>query len=106
MSKLNCWGFIKCGREVGGKNVKELGICPASTIITLDGINSGKNGGRCCWAIKGTFCKESTNSTYAQLLKSNLKTCFCCDFFNLVYREEDKELKDIDDILKKLNKNE
>jgi len=27
MAKLNCWEFMKCGREVGGKNVKELGIC-------------------------------------------------------------------------------
>jgi len=31
MANQNCWEFKKCERQVGGKKVSELGICPAST---------------------------------------------------------------------------
>lgn len=27
---LNCWEFMRCGREVGGKNTEKLGVCPVS----------------------------------------------------------------------------
>ena len=29
--KKNCWEYKKCGREVGGAKVKDLGVCPAAT---------------------------------------------------------------------------
>ena len=57
MAKINCWEFMKCGREPGGMNSIELGICSASVEISIDGINGGKNGGRACWALSGTFCE-------------------------------------------------
>ncbi len=28
---LNCWEFKGCGREEGGRNAHERGICPAYT---------------------------------------------------------------------------
>lgn len=35
--KLNCWEFKKCGRELGGAHVHDLGVCPATEEKRLDG---------------------------------------------------------------------
>jgi hypothetical protein len=56
MDKKNCWEVMKCGREPGGKNAEELGVCPASTDERLSGTHGGKHAGRACWVIAGTFC--------------------------------------------------
>ncbi len=48
MKKINCWKYKKCGQEPGGNKVYELGVCPAATNSTANGINGGKNGGRIC----------------------------------------------------------
>ena len=53
---LNCWEFKKCGREIGGIKVEELGICPAASDTSVNEFNRGQNGGRICWAVAGTFC--------------------------------------------------
>ncbi len=53
--KPNCWEYKKCGREPDGKNVDELGVCPAAADTSFDQINSGTCGGRFCWAVAGTF---------------------------------------------------
>ena len=84
VKKLNCWEFKKCGREPGGAKVNELGICPATTYSLANGINRGKNGGRICWAIAGTFCIEKMHGSFAH----DKFTCMTCDFFKLVEEEE------------------
>jgi len=101
--KTNCWEYKKCGREPDGKNVKELGVCPASTTETADDINSGKNGGRCCWAIAGTLCGKEVQGSFA----AKISNCMACEFFKLVSIEEraSKTLVPILDILNKLEKN-
>ena len=81
MNKINCWEFMKCGRESGGIKVDELGICDASIDITTDGINGGKNAGRICWAIYKTPCAEA-----AGMFK--MLDCVQCDFFKKVKDEE------------------
>ena len=81
---INCWDFVKCGREFGGEKVSEMGICPASIDISHDGLNNGKNGGRICWAIAGTFCKEKMQGFFAKKLLS----CKSCKFFTTVKTEE------------------
>lgn len=83
--RQNCWEYKKCGREPGGINTAEQGVCPASTETKLDGLNFGKNGGRICWAIAGTFCPEGepVGEFAAQLL-----SCIDCDFFKKVKDEE------------------
>ncbi len=82
--KYNCWDFKKCGREPGGPKVRELGICPAAADESSDGLNGGKNGGRICWAIAGTFCDGKVQGTYAQKRLS----CMLCEFYDLVKEEE------------------
>lgn len=96
----NCWEHTKCGREPGGRNVNELGICPASTLADANGINSGKNGGRSCWAISGTFCEGKVQGSFA----SKSMNCLSCAFFRAVWKEENEkaaytETKDILKIL-------
>ena len=84
MFKLNCWEIKKCGREPGGHSVPERGICPAPANTSSNGVNSGKNGGRICWAIAGTFCGGKIQGDFAQKSVS----CMSCNVFRLVKEEE------------------
>ena len=79
----NCWEFKKCGREPGGSNVTEMGICPAATEQRLDGIHNGRNAGRVCWIVAGTYCKGRIQGSFAQ----KHRNCRRCDFYALVNRE-------------------
>lgn len=84
MALQNCWEFKHCGREVGGAKAAELGVCPAATDTSVDGLNSGKNGGRICWIIAGTVCDGEVQGTFAQ----KIPACMACDFFKKVKAEE------------------
>ena len=79
----NCWEVKLCGRQPSGEKVGELGICPATTDKSCDGINEGRNGGRICWAISGTFCGGKIQGTYAQKQSS----CLACDFMQSVKKD-------------------
>lgn len=80
----NCWEFMQCGREPGGSKTGAFGGCPAATAEFRDGINRGKNGGRCCWGVAGTYCKGRVQATMALALLD----CMDCDFFKKVKEEE------------------
>ncbi|MFX0058012.1 MAG: two-CW domain-containing protein [Candidatus Hodarchaeota archaeon] len=84
MARVNCWDYKKCGREVGGSKIEELGVCPASIDSNLTSINSGKNGGRSCWAVAGTLCGGKVQGVFAE----KLVNCVTCDFYNKVLNEE------------------
>lgn len=84
--KKNCWEIKKCGREPKGENVKELGVCPASIDKSSNDLNGGKNGGRICWAITGTFCGGEVQGTFAQKELS----CISCEVYQTVNKEESK----------------
>jgi len=84
MEKKNCWEFKQCNRQPGGLLAGELGICPASTDSSLEGAHGGKNAGRACWAVAGTFCGGAIQGTEAQK-KHN---CWTCNFFKHVKTEE------------------
>jgi hypothetical protein len=66
MEKKTCWEFFECGREPGGANVDELGVCPAAVATDRDTTNKGKNGGRICWAVAGTLCKGEIQGSFAK----------------------------------------
>jgi CRP-like cAMP-binding protein len=82
--RLNCWEVMMCGREQGGKNVAEYGVCPAAVDQSFDGINSGKCGGRICWAVAGTFCGGCAQGSFVDKRPS----CLNCDFYEMVQDEE------------------
>jgi class 3 adenylate cyclase/CRP-like cAMP-binding protein len=97
----NCWEYLKCGREPGGKNEKEFGLCPAATDTSFDGINSGKNAGRICWAVAGTCREGEVYGTYAQKRPS----CVGCEFYRLV-QEEERTSKENNNVLGLFSYNE
>jgi hypothetical protein len=82
--RKNCWEVKKCGRQVGGSHVHDLGVCPAATMRHLDGAHGGKNAGRSCWVVAGTLCGGEVQATFAK----KFKTCQNCDFYKTVQREE------------------
>jgi len=84
MGKMNCWEYKSCGREEGGRNVEELGVCEASRETRLDGVHGGTNAGRACWSVKHTLCGGSVQSNLAV----KLSQCVSCEFYKLVTSEE------------------
>ncbi len=85
MEKVNCWEFKNCGREPGGAKVADLGVCPVPEETRTNNVNGGKNGGRVCWAVAGSFCGGDVQGTFA----GKLTQCLECDFYQKVLDEED-----------------
>jgi hypothetical protein len=75
---------MKCGRQLGGKKTKELGVCPAAMEKETDGIYGGKNGGRCCYIIEGTLCEGKIQGKFEE----KVHDCMQCVFFKFVCNEE------------------
>ena len=72
MEKLNCWEFMGCGREKGGRNVSPLGVCPAYP-----------HHGRECANVVGTFCD------LVQVLRTARHAdCHECEFYNSPHFDE------------------
>lgn len=63
---MNCWEFKKCGRENGGVNSDELGVCPAYP-----------NNGKSCARVAGTLCGGEIQGTFAM----KLHNCMQCAFY-------------------------
>ena len=78
--KQNCWEYMKCGREPGGEKVAELGTCRAAVYEFFNGMNSGKNGGRICFSVAGTF---SNNMAQCSCLEK-IVSCKDCSFFKIL----------------------
>ncbi|MBW2521778.1 MAG: hypothetical protein JRD64_03675 [Deltaproteobacteria bacterium] len=71
---MNCWEFMKCGREAGGSEVYDMGICVAYP-------NEGKK----CAQVAGTLCGGKVQGSYAM----KIFDCIKCDFYNSEYYEHD-----------------
>ena len=76
--KKNCWEMKMCGRQPGGGNAEQLGVCPAATETSVHGMNSGFNGGRVCWAVTGTLCGGEVQGTFAK----KIGNCLKCEFYH------------------------
>jgi len=81
---LNCWEFMKCGREPMGSKADELGVCQAAADKSFTGKNHGKCAGRICWAVTGTFCGGKVQGAFAD----KLENCVKCEFYQKVQNEE------------------
>ncbi len=85
--KLNCWEYIKCGREPGGANVDKLGVCKAPLTTRLHKVNGGINGGRICWIIAGTY--GAYKSKFVDCTEAHkISSCLECEFHQKVLEEE------------------
>jgi CheY-like chemotaxis protein len=97
-TKRNCWQFTGCGREPGGKNSKQKGICIAALEDRLDGVHGGKNAGRACWAVACIAYGGDIKNTTVQ----NFEKCLTCNFYKLLKKEEGKGYQDTIFLLTKL----
>lgn len=84
MKKKNCWEIKQCGREPDGKKSSELGICPAALEQKLNGVHAGRNAGRSCWVVAGTFCDGKPQGLFAKKFAS----CEQCEVYQQVRKEE------------------
>lgn len=100
MSKCNCWEFMKCGRELGGEREGELGACPASTYMPLEGVHEGIASGRACWVVAGTMCSGDVSGTLAM----KLGDCRICAFYERVFMEEGDDFIPTMDLLLMVDK--
>ena len=80
MKRDNCWEYMACGREPGGRIAELLGPCPAAMHKELDGVNHGDFGGRFCWTLDGTLCSGCGQERIAR--------CLTCVFFKTVLQQE------------------
>ena len=85
--KKNCWEYKKCGREVGGSKVEELGVCSAATESRYDSMHGGKNAGRKCWHVHGTLCGGNKQGSFY----TKAANCVKCEFFLMVKDEEGED---------------
>ena len=98
MLKLNCWEFIKCGREPGGCHAGDLSVCPATQFKALDGTHGGINAGRACWIVAGIPCQA--NMPGIQDLKC--LDCHDCEFHLFVREEESWHFENTGELLLRL----
>lgn len=98
--KKNCWEFKHCGRQPGGEHIHDLGVCPAAIETKLDGIHGGRNSGRACWVVAGTFCGGKVQGTFGQ----KYRNCQVCDFYNKVKTEENSGFRLSPSLLNILNR--
>lgn len=80
MNHINCWQFIKCGREED---------CPAPNFERANGFIDGENAGRSCVYIENTICKNENNLSLSEKFRS---LCSKCDFYNLLKVESNGNL--------------
>ena len=75
MAAVNCLEVKSCGFDRAGPGRQ---ACPAATYERADGFLGGRNGGRACFFIPGTFCGgEGPCST-----KDKAVRCMNCKFFH------------------------
>ncbi|MBF0108977.1 MAG: hypothetical protein HQL76_07375 [Magnetococcales bacterium] len=75
MGTVNCWEVKRCGFDKAGPGDT---VCPAVTWEEADGFLGGRNGGRACFFIPGTFCgKDGPCST-----RDKAEICVQCRFFH------------------------
>ncbi|HEY4716662.1 MAG TPA: hypothetical protein VII00_06115 [bacterium] len=84
MTRKNCWEILKCGLEPGGQNADKRGVCPAAIATALSGVNSGRNGGRVCWAVAGTMC----NGEIQRSFEDKEFMCLDCAVFKKILKDE------------------
>lgn len=80
---MNCWEYSGCGREQGGARAREMGVCPAASLTSCDGFLGGRNGGRACAYVAGTYCSGTVQGTY----QDKTKQCRQCGFYQRLMAE-------------------
>lgn len=70
--EINCWEYMDCGFEEGGRNAATHGTCPAYP-----------HHGRLCASLEATHCQMAHNGSRGSLLPGR-RNCQQCNFYNNV----------------------
>jgi len=81
-----------------GKRQRSWASVLAARDERLNKIHGGKNAGRACWVIAGTFCEGKVQGTFAQKYQS----CAECPFYKQIRMEEGSDYQTSLVLLKKL----
>lgn len=76
---MNCWEYMKCGREKGGTRASELGVCPAYP-----------DGGNRCAFVAGTLCGDRVTGSFAE----KISNCMECPYFYSAHYDAQVQLPD------------
>ncbi len=98
--KLNCWEVMKCGRGPGKLLSGKMEICPVAAEKRLNGKHGGRQAGRACWVVAGTFCGGKVQGTFAK----KFNACKTCVFYKKVRAEEGDDFQEPFILLKRLKK--
>jgi len=74
MAQQNCWEILNCGREGGGANVGDLGVCPA-----------WPDNGKTCFSVAKTLCKGVVQGNYEQ----KIQNCRVCEVYEKIVMDAD-----------------
>jgi len=85
---VNCWEYNNCAKEPKGEQAKKSGECLALTYTRANGYLGGKNGGKSCCYITGSFCSGVLKGTS----KEKEKQCGTCDFYKKLKKEHGAKL--------------
>lgn len=80
----NCWEIKRCGRQVGGSKVAELGECIASK----------EKLGHSCWVVAGTLCGGKLQGD----AREKGKNCRRCEVYKKYQRtigEQGEKVKEL-----------
>lgn len=89
---------MKCGRGLDDPQIKESEICPAAKEKRLHEVHGGKQSGRACWVVAGTYCGGTIQGTFAK----KYLACKRCDFHGKVLREEGQNAESTHSLLNRL----
>ncbi len=99
VGKLNCWDYVRCGRQPDGENAERFGVCPAAIEKRWDGVHHGTKGGRVCWQIPETRCQEFLKEMFPETFAVKYQDCRMCSFYDHVRFEESSSFFDSDSLL-------
>lgn len=80
-ASLDCWEYMRCGREEGGDKAHLLGICPAYP-------DKGKR----CASVVGTFCGGVVQGLYA----AKYSNCSICEFYKSRHYDADSRIEPVE----------
>ena len=81
MFKPQCWEVMKCNNQTN---------CVVAINVKYHNLHDGKNAGRACWLVAGTFSKDKSNKNSCI---NKVSTCMNCNFFAMVQEQEQLSFK-------------
>lgn len=80
ITKLNCWEFMKCGRQPGVSTLMTSGCVLLRGRADLMVFMTERIAGRACWVVAGSLCGGTIQGSFAE----KFRNCEKCNFYKRV----------------------